>query len=148
MKDGQNLHLKLQEYADCYAEADPSAVLKEISDKGVEGDATHDLGEVALKYLSVALSYAIKEQAKRVVVSRQGEMEGSCEIEGKERAKLPQPPTGVAKAIVDNVRCITDLGGDSGCATLSYGLRNDSLEIGVSVERSGGKDELTLSLPG
>ena len=37
MKDPKSLHLKLQEYADCYSESDAGRELKEISEKGAGG---------------------------------------------------------------------------------------------------------------
>lgn len=147
MKDPESLHLKLQEYADCFSESDASRELEEISKKGAGGDATGDMTDLALKYLSSAILHAIEEQAHKVQITREGPMEGECRLLGKTEVLLPRPPTGLAKHMVSIIRCITDLEADNGRSKLAYGLRNDRLEIDVSVQKSGDREILGLALP-
>jgi hypothetical protein len=148
MKDSKSLHLRLQEYADCFSETDAARELQEISRKGAGGDVTGDVTEVALKYLSTAILHGIEKEAQKVQISRDGKMEGECRLLGKKEIPLPRPPTGLAGEMIGIVRCITDLEQDTGNSKLAYGVRNDSLEIGVSVHRDGDREVMGLSLPG
>lgn len=147
MKDPKSLHLKLQEYADCYSESDAARELEEISTKGAGGDKTGDLTEVALKYLSTAILHAIEEEAEKLQITREGAVNGDCRLLGKKEISLPRPPSGLAGQMVGIVRCITGLEADSGESKLAYGVRNDRLEIDVSVYKSGEKEVMGLGLP-
>ncbi len=147
MRDMRNLHLQLQEYADCFMETDYIKELMDISKKGVGGDATGDLTEVALKYLALAILLGVEEEAQQVSITTKGEMDGTCRLIGNSAARLPKPPAGLPMEMVKIVRCITDLDADSGSRKLIYGLRTDQLEIDVQVDRLDGAEELTLTLP-
>ncbi len=147
MKDPKSLHLKLQEYADCYSEADAHQELESISKKGVGDEATGDTSEMALKYLASAIFHAIEEEAEKIQISRVGAVEGECRLIGKQETTLPKPPAGLAAEMVGILRCITDLEGDSGESKLAYGFRNDRLEIDVTVHKSGEKEVMGLALP-
>ena len=147
MRDSKSLHLKLQEYGDCFSESDAARELEEISKKGAGGDVTGDTTEVALKYLSTAILHGIEEEAQKVQISREGAMEGDCRLLGKKEIPLPKPPTGLAREMIGIVRSITDLEADTGESKLAYGLRNDRLEIDVTVHKSGNKEVMGLRLP-
>lgn len=147
MKDSNSLHLKLQEYADCYSESDAGRELKEISEKGAGGEVTGDVTDMALKYLSSAILHAIEEDAQKLQITRDGAMQGDCKLIGKKETSLPKPPIGVAREMVGIVRCITDLETDNGESKLAYGVRNDRLEIDVTVHKSGEKEVMGLTLP-
>jgi hypothetical protein len=147
MRDPKSLHLKLQEYADCYSESHAARELQEISEKGAGGDVTGDITDVALKYLSTAILHAIGEEAKKLQIAREGAMQGDCKLIGKKETSLPKPPIGLAKEMMGIVRCITGLEADVGESKLAYGLRNDRLEINVSVHKSGEKEVMGLTLP-
>jgi hypothetical protein len=121
MKDPKSLHLKLQEYADCYSESDAARELKEISEKGTGGDLTGDMTDVALKYLSSAILHAIEEDAQKLQIAREGEKQGDCKLIGKKETSLPKPPIGLAAEMMGIVRCITGLEADSGESKLAYG---------------------------
>ncbi len=147
MLDPKSLHLKLQEYADCYSESDAGRELEEISKKGAGAEVTGDTTDMALKYLSTAILHAIEEDAQKVQISRVGVMEGECKLLGSKETTLPKPPAGLAKEMVGILRCITDLEDESGESKLAYGVRNDRLEIDVSVHKSGEKEVMGLTLP-
>ena len=140
MKDSKSLHLKLQEYADCFSESEAARELAEISKKGVGGDITGDLTEVAMKYLASAILRGIEEGAQKLQITRE------CRLLGKKEIILPSPPAGLAQAMISIVRCITDLEADVGESRLAYGVRNDRLDIDVSVHKAGEKESLGLSL--
>ena len=54
MKDPESLHLKLQEYADCYSESDAARELDEISKKGAGDEKTGE--EVFCTYCKAPLT--------------------------------------------------------------------------------------------
>jgi len=147
MKDPKSLHLKLQEYADCYSESDAARELEEISEKGAGGEVTGDITDVALKYLSSSILLGIEEEAQKLQIASQGPMQGDCKLIGKKETPLPKPPIGLAREMMGIVRCITGLEGDVGESKLAYGLRNDRLEIDVTVHKSGDKEVMGLTLP-
>ena len=147
MKDSRNLHIKLQEYADCFAESDPAWELKEINRKGVGGDVTGDTAEAALKYLSLAILSGIEEGSRNIFFTRNGELNGACYMSGDKEARLPGLPSGMVKEIIGILRCITGLETDNGISRLVYGIRKDQIEIDVGVTRSGSQETLSLTLP-
>ena len=65
MRDSKSLHLKLQEYADCFSESDAGRELEEISKKGAAGDKIGEMTDVAMKYLASAILLGIEKQARR-----------------------------------------------------------------------------------
>ncbi len=147
MKDIRNLHQRLQEYGDCYAEGDPQGELRQVCKKGIEGDAVRDMREVALKYLSLVILLGIEARADRVLIKRKGDLHGSCKILGDKEVRIPKPPAGLAKEMIGIVRCITDLEQENGRATLIYGIRNDQLELGIETRKIDGAEELAIILP-
>jgi hypothetical protein len=147
MKDPKSLHLKLQEYADCYSESDAGRELKEISEKGAGGEVMGNTTDVALKYLSSSILHAIEEEAQKLQIARDGDTQGNCKLIGRKETPLPKPPTGLAREMIGIVRCITGLEADSGESKLAYGVRNDRFEIDVTVHKSGEKEVMGLTLP-
>jgi hypothetical protein len=146
MRDQKSLHLKLQEYADCFSETDAAKELEDISEKGAGADKTGDLTEVALKYLATAILVGIEEEAEKIQITREGAMEGDCRLLGKTEIILPRPPTGLAREMIGIVRRITDLEADTGESRLACGIRNDRLDMNVSIHKAGEKESLGLGL--
>jgi hypothetical protein len=143
----QSMQLRLQQYTDCFAETDPSIELREISRKGVEGDLTGDVTEVALKYLSLALLSAIEEGASDIVFSARGDLNGSCHLRGDRKIRLPSPPSGLTRQMIRILRDVSGLESDRGSSRLVWGLRNDQLELRLQAERDGPDETLNLTLP-
>jgi len=147
MVNSRNMQLRLQEYTDCFAETDPAAGLREISTKGVEGDATRDLTETALKYLSLALLSAIEENATGIRLTSATEMNGSCFLLGARETRLARPPSGLVKEMIGIVRSITGLEQERGSSSFSWGLREDRLELTARAAKSGSEEVLDLDFP-
>ena len=147
MRDPKSLHLKLQEYADCYSESDAGRELKEISEKGAGGEVMGNTTDVALKYLSSSILHAIEEGAQKLQIARDGDTQGNCKLIGKKETPLPKLPAGLAREMIGIVRCITGLEADSGESKLACGVRNDRLEIDVTVHKAGEKEVMGLTLP-
>ncbi len=144
--DKRSLHLRLQEYCDCYMETDPRKELDLISKEGTPSDVTGDPEEVALKFLSLAILYGIKESAKSFSVVRTGG-KINFNIEGAGKYRLPPPSPALADQLFGVMRSITHLELGKGTEPFSLGIRNDRLELGVEFDSTDGKETLTLSFP-
>lgn len=139
MEDKRNLHLKIQELCDCYATTDP---LKGMSDVPSEADKD----EAALKWLALAALHAVNNGAKKISLSKA--KDGSVKVTAKYReAELPSPGPDIGARIIEAVRKITHLEGEKGKEPLALGIRNDSMEIGIKVERDKDTDTVELKFP-
>ena len=139
MKDKRSLHLEVQEHIDCFAAADP---LKEMSE--ITGDEDKD--QAALKWLALAALHGINYNAKKI--SLRTKADGTTTVQAKYRkAELPSPGGEIGPKILEAVRKITHFEGDKGKGPLALGVRNDSIEIGVKVERHEEGETVTLKFP-
>jgi hypothetical protein len=139
MKDKRNLHLEVQEHIDCFASTDP---LKEMS--RITADV--DKEQAALKWLALAVLHGINFNARKI--SLRTAADGTTLVHAKYReAELPTPRGEIGKQIIDTVREITHFGGDEGKGPLAIGVRNDSLEISIKVERSDDGETVILKFP-
>ena len=72
IKDDRNYHQRLQEFCDCYLETDPKKELEKAA-KGISGDPSGDLDELALKFLGLGIFYGATEKAKKISIERSKE---------------------------------------------------------------------------
>ena len=79
--DNRSLHLKLQEYCDCYLETDPKQELEEITKEGPPSDVLGDPEEVAIKFIGLAVLCGIEQKAKKISFLKTSEGEVSFNIE-------------------------------------------------------------------
>lgn len=148
MIDANSLQLRLQGYVDCFAETDPESGLREIHAKGVGGDPTGDLTEVALKYLALGILHGIDQGASRLMIESEGTMNGSCRLAGGSLdIRLPAPPTGLARRMIDIFRCIAGMERDSGTGRIAFGFRNDRFDLDFEVSKDRDRQELSIRLP-
>jgi len=144
----RNLHLRLQEYCDCYVETDYKKQLEVISKEGAAADATGDMEEVALKFLGLAIMYGITEGAKKVSLTRTASDHINFEIEAAGKYKLPAPKPELAGRMFEVMRSITHLEDPKAAEPVSLGLKNDRVELMVSFDKIEGTDSLSIGLPG
>jgi len=147
MKDNQNLLAKLQEYIDCFLEADPREEFREITAKGIAGDATGDLTELALKYLALAIIHGVEENARAIAVIHNGDMDGAVVMKTTEEMRLPDPPSGLARQMADLIRCIAGLEETTGAAEIACGFREDRLALRVETDMVGAMKKIILFFP-
>ena len=135
----RSLHLRVQEFIDCYATTDP---LKEMWNIEKEEDKE----EASVKWLGLAVLHGINAGAKKISVikSDDGEVKILAEY-GK--AELPSPGRVIGGKVLEVVRRITHLEGDKGKTPLVMGVREGSLELQVEVKRDGGTEKVTLKFP-
>jgi hypothetical protein len=145
--DKRNLHLRLQEYCDCYMETDFKKELETISRSGVSADVTEDPEEVAVKFVGLAILYGLEENAKRISVVKGNGGEVQVNVEAAGKYKLPQPSSALADRIIEVMHSITHVDSDTGRSPLALGLRNDNLELGVEFNAESGKKWVSISFP-
>ena len=139
MKDKRSLHLEVQEHIDCFASTDP---LKEMS----EITADEDKDQAALKWLALAALHGINYNAEEV--SLRTTADGTTTAQAKYRkAELPSPGGEIGHRVLETVRKITHFEGDRGEGPLALGIRDDSIEVGIKVERSKEGETVTLKFP-
>ena len=139
MKDKRSLHLEVQEHIDCFASTDP---LKEMS----EITRDKDKGQAALKWLALAVLHGINANAEKISLASKADGSVNALAEYRE-AELPSPGSGIGQEVIAAVRRITHFEGEKGKGPLALGVRNDSLEIDVQVERNDKGETVTLRFP-
>jgi len=139
MKEKRSQHLKVQELIDCFATTDP---LREMSLIPKE----KDVDEAALKWLALAVLHGVNFNAKKITLSvaKGGEVAVTAKYR---KAELPSPGAGVGAKVVDALRQITHFEGKKEKGPLAIGVRNDSLELTVSVEREAPGESVVLKFP-
>jgi hypothetical protein len=143
----RGLHMRLQEYCDCYLETEPLQELETLSKGGAAADVTDDPEEDALKFLSVAILYGLKENARKISFSAAGDGETRINVKASGSYKLPAPSRHMTDKMFEVMRSITHLEEDKAKEPLSLGIRSDRVELKVKFDRSEDSDEMTLSFP-
>jgi len=146
IKDDRNYHQRLQEFCDCFMETDYKKEL-EAASKGISGDPSGDLDELALKFLGLALLHGANEEAKKISLQRSPEGKVLFSVEARGSYQLPPPSARLADHVLAIGRSIIHLDADRGKSLLSLGLRNDRMEISLEFDRQGGGESLSLVFP-
>ena len=146
IKDDRNYHQRLQEFCDCFMETDYKKELNAAS-KGVSGDPSGDLDELALKFFSLTLLYGANEEANRISLHRSQEGKVLFSVEARGNYQLPSPSVLVADRVFSIARSITHIDKDQGKSLISLGLRNDRMEINLEFDRKGEGESLSLVFP-
>ncbi len=140
MQDKSSLHLKVQELCDCYATNDP---LEEMS--RLANDENKE--EAALKWIALAALHAVNAGAKKITLSVDDNGEVKATAKYRE-AVLPSPGQEIGRKIIEDVRAIMHFEKGKQKGPLALGIRNDSLEIGVSASKDKHEEEIELKFPG
>lgn len=139
MKDTRNLHLKVQEHADCYATTDP---LKEMSEINKEAD----LEEAALKWIALAVLHGINENAEKVSLFVSDD--GSVSVTAAYRkSELPAPNTTIGKKIHEIVGNITHIEGDKGKIQLALGILDSSIDLKIKMKTKDNGKKISIKFP-
>jgi len=146
IKDDRNYHQRLQEFCDCYLESDPKKELERAS-KGVSGDPSGDLDELALKFLGLVIFYGASEKAKKVSIQRSKDGKVSFTVKAGGQYQLPPPSVQVADRIISIARSITHIDVDQGKELVSMGLRNDRIDITFQFNRKAEDETFSILFP-
>ena len=136
-----NYHLKLQEMCDCFMETDFLASMKSM-----QGTASSDVEEDAIKYLALAIMYAITEKAEKLSF-KQKKGEFSAKIKNGGKQKLPVPSGLVLDKVFEIMRTILHIEEDKGEMDFSLGLRSGEVNVKVKVAREDDKQSLKVKFP-
>lgn len=132
-----NPHLKLQEMCDCYLETDFRLQMAKLCKQ-----PGRDQEEEAVRYLALALMHTVTEQARRLILKRDGrEIKVKVESDGG-KDSLPSPSVAMFAQVVVLIRAILHLEGEKGESLLSLGLRSGAVEMRVKIREKG--DEVAL----
>lgn len=146
IKNDRNYHQRLQEFCDCYLETDPRKELEKAS-KGISGDPGGDIDELALKFLGLGIFYGASEKAKNISIQRSKDGKVLFTVEARGKYRLPPPSTQVADRIISIARAITHIDKDRGEEPVSFGLRNDRLELTFQFDRQKEGESLSILFP-
>jgi len=146
MKDGRNYHQRLQEFCDCYLETDPKKELEKAS-QGISGDPGSDMDELALKFLGLGIFYGASEKAKNISIQRSKDGKVLFTVEARGKYHLPPPSAQVADRIISIARAITHIDKDRGEELVSFGLRNDRLELTFLLDRREEGESFSILFP-
>jgi hypothetical protein len=146
IKNDRNYHQRLQEFCDCYLETDPRKELEKAS-KGISGDPGGDIDELALKFLGLGIFYGASEKAKNISIQRSKDGKVLFTVEARGKHQLPPPSTQVADRIISIARAITHIDKDRGEEPVSFGLRNDRLELTFQFDRKKEGESLSILFP-
>jgi hypothetical protein len=136
-----NYHLKLQEMCDCYMETDFLSAMQ-----GMSGKESKDVEEDAIKYLALAIMYAITKKAEKLSLKKKGE-EIKVKIKNNEKEKLPVPSGAVMDKAFAIMRSILHVEDDKGEVEFSLGLRSGEVNVLVGFDRDKEKESLKIKFP-
>jgi hypothetical protein len=146
IKNDRSLHLRLQEFCDCFMETDFRKELEKAS-KGVSGDPGGDPEELALKFLGLTLLYGANEEAKKISLQKAKDGKVLFSVEARGNYQLLAPSAQLADRVFSLARSMVHLEKDQGKIPFSLGLRNSSLEINMEFARKAGEESLALVFP-
>lgn len=137
-----NYHLRLIEMCECHLETDYASALQKIADSS---DSESD--EDALKYLALALLYAVTEKAESLSFKqKKGKITVTLKTDG-DKVALRHPKKALFDRIISMVRAILHFDKDKDSLPLCLGLRNVQLDLLVKFERTDDKETLKFKLP-
>ena len=136
-----NYHLKLQEMCDCYMETDFLSAMQSMS-----GKESKDVEEDGIKYLALAIMYAITRKAEKLSLKKTGE-EIKVKIKNGEKEKLPSPTGTVMDKAFAIMRAILHVEDDKGEVEFSLGLRSGEVNVLVSFDREKEEESLKIKFP-
>jgi len=136
-----NYHLKLQEMCDCYMETDFLAKMQAMA-----GADSKDVEEDAIKYLALAIMFAITQKAEKLSFKKKAE-ELKAAIKNGSKEKLPVPSVAVLDKVFAIMRAILHIEDDKGEMDFSLGLRSGEVNVKVKVERDSDKQSLKIKFP-
>ena len=123
-----NYHLKLQEMCDCYMETDFLAAMQ-----GMAGSESKDVEEDAIKYLALAIMFAITRKAEKLSFKKKGD-ELKTTIKNGFKEELPVPSVEIMDKVFEIMRTILHIEEDKGEMEFSLGLRSGEVNVMVKVD--------------
>lgn len=139
MEDKRNLHKKMQEQIDCYLGTDYLTQMGEVKNEP-------DQEQASLKWLALAILYAINENAKKIKLERDEQNKQRIIIEFRD-FDLPPPGDAIMDRIFEDLRQMTHIETDKGATLLSVGIRDSSVDLEAKLKSEDGKEKIVLNFP-
>ena len=136
-----NKHLKLQEMCDCYMETDFLSSMQAMA-----GTDSKDIEEDAIKYLALAIMFAITNKAEKLSFKKKVE-ELKVKTKNGTKEKLPTPAGPILDKVFETMRTILHIEEDKGEMVFSLGLRSGEVNVLVRIDRKGDKQSLKIKFP-
>ncbi len=146
IKDERNFHLRLQEFCDCYLETDPKRELEKAA-QGISGDPEQDLDEHALKFLGLTIFYGASEKAKNASLQRSKDGKVLLTVHAKNTYQLTPPSPKLADRVISIARSITHIDSDQGKLLVSFGIRNERMDITFAFDRKSAGETFSIFFP-
>ena len=137
MKDSENLHQKLQDLCNCFAETHPLREMSNVKEDGVEE---------ALKWLALAALHGVGRDAEEITLTQT--KEGKVNVKATYReARLPAPHNSTVSKVFEVIQSITHIQENSGQTDLALGIRDSSLDLKIRLNHTGDHQALTIRFP-
>jgi hypothetical protein len=127
-------------------ETDPKKELEKAAE-GISGDPGGDMDELALKFLGLVIFYGVSEKAKNVSLQRSKDGKVLFTVESKGKYQLPPPNAQAADRIIYIARAITHIDKDQGGEPVSFGLRNDRIDLTFQFDRKKSEETFSILFP-
>lgn len=136
------LHQKLIEMCDCYLDTDYPAKLHAMT-----STPSTEVAEESVKYLALAILYAITEKARKLSIKRKKEHITVTITVDDAKISLPTPPLPLFTGMLQTMKAILHMEGDKVAMPLALGLRSGGLEVQVKLEAKEDKESLKFKFP-
>lgn len=134
----RSLHARLQEYCDCFVEADLGTELEKFVGGHREAPDA-DETEAALKALAISLLTAIERRAERISIRG-----ARMVLQGDGRGLLTTLPPDILGRIVEVVQKISGTGDEKESGRISLGLRGGEVLLQVDTRRGEEGKEVVI----
>ena len=114
--------------------------------QGMAGAESKDPEEDAVKYLALAIMFAITRKAEKLSFEKKVE-ELKATIKNGFKEKLPVPSVKILDKVFEIMRAILHIEEDKGEVEFSLGLRSGEVNVMVKVKREGDKQSLKFKFP-
>jgi hypothetical protein len=114
--------------------------------QGMVGAETKDVEEDAVKYLALAMLYAITRKAEKLSLKKKAD-DLTVRIKADQKEDLPIPSGLVLDKVFQVMRDILHIKEEKGEMDLSLGLRTGEINVHVKIKGEGNKQSLKIKFP-
>ncbi len=115
--------------------------------KGFSGDPSGDPDELAIKFLALTIFHGASQKAREVSLQRSEDGKVSFAIHTRETSQLPAPSAELADRAISIARAVTHIEQEKGSEPVSFGIRDDRIEIRFQFNREKGKNSFSILFP-
>ena len=148
MERTRSPHVKLQEFIDCFLEADHKKELESFSEPKLTGSTREAVPDEALRYLALVLLYGIDEKGKDITFVRKKPDQSLCRMSADKFYEIPMPNEEVTVSLFNEIEEMAGMDETKRTGRLIVGLRNDEIDLHVSsTVTDAGEEKILIQLP-